>query len=326
MAKSKKVAHDFVVNIPSGQTSRSFTSKRQKVKFISGFTLIELLVVIAIIAILAAMLLPALSAARARAQGAYCMSNTKQIMLGWHMYADDNGDNLPPNDEGETTGISPSMRNWVAGRMDLFMECTNTAALINAYSYLGYTYQCTILTPFLPNEGVYKCPADLSMQNWLPGGGTAPRARSVSMSQAVGTVYNVPSAAHPAGSAVPGGWLQGPNGNGPNNSWRTYGKLSSIMSPTPGDLWVLLDEHPDSINDAGFAVIMSQMALVDIPASYHNGCAGVAFADGHSEIHQWLDSRTKKRITGKYNSVGLVAQSPSNPDVAWLLQHTSAPQ
>src|SRR5437763_3221011 len=62
-----------------------------------GFTLIELLVVIAIIAILAALLLPALSAAKAKAQGIGCLNNTKQIALAWHVYSGDFSDRVVNN-------------------------------------------------------------------------------------------------------------------------------------------------------------------------------------------------------------------------------------
>jgi prepilin-type processing-associated H-X9-DG protein len=113
-----------------------------------------------------------------------------------------------------------------------------------------------------------------------------------------------------------------------------YLKESEFVRPGASMLWVFVDEHPDSINDGLFGMHMpastswpAAAAWDDVPASYHNGACGFSFADGHGEIHKWLDAQTKPPIRQKSPAQGVNSGvgAISLRDSRWMVERTSAP-
>ena len=271
------------------KSSLTTITRRQKNRKLKAFTLIELLVVIAIIAILAAMLLPALAKAKIKAQGIQCMNHMRQLALGWKMYPDDFND-LLLRANGTTTDRVP----WVTGNFDFSLDSQWDVTLD------------IVKSPLMPYIGkstaIWKCPADRSTAQ-VPRGPLLPRVRSNSMSQ----VFD------------DGGYL-------PSSEYRTYAKESQLLHPVK--TFVFVDEHPDGINDAAFAVRMAKpdattATIVDFPASYHNGACGFSFADGHAEIHKWRGSTIKAKILGITGGPHGVDAGDSVQDVIWLSENTT---
>ncbi len=292
---------------PGGTTPRSHTA----------FTLIELLVVIAIIAILASLLLPALGKAKTKAQGVVCQNNLRQLGLSWTMYAHDFNDWVPPNIGGSDQNIN---LDWVFGWMSLDRgdnlgrpgmnnpDNTNTVFLMKS-----------LLWPYHKALGVWRCPADKALSTI--GRQRFPHVRTMSMNNWVGD-YDVRTGA-----------------DGPHAQFFAWGpgfkivrRLADMKDPAPAKTYVLLDERADSIDDGYFVVVMEGFSpnqprarkIGNFPSSYHNGAGGLWFADGHAEIHKWLDARTKRNYQSDVHLTVLpLTPSPDNRDVLWLQERAA---
>lgn len=266
----------------------------------AGFTLIELLVVIAIIAILAAMLLPALGKAKTKAQGIQCLNNTKQLMLACQMYLGDNQDRFPGAVHGSLASssnpgnIGNKYTPWVLGWLDWDTGTgnTNVALLINP--------QYAKLAPYFASaKNIYKCPADNYVSPMQRARGWKERVRSVSGNIGIGE-----------GNAEDGPW---------SDTYAHVKKSSEIVFPGPAETWMYLDEHPDSINDAGFFAPGSDRWM-DMPASYHNGAGGLAFVDGHSEIKKWSGTSVVPVRMRDFDNA--LTQPVNMNDLRWLRYRT----
>jgi prepilin-type processing-associated H-X9-DG protein len=283
-----------------------------------GFTLVELAVVIATVAVLAAVLLPALAGTKPNAQAFQCLENQRQLILAWQMYAQENSDLLPPNDfpYNRSEPQSGTEKNWVFGSMIVAIDSINTSLLVNP--------QLSLLALYNTNPAAYRCPADTSLTQGRS------RARSVSMNCAVGTRWYTAGLGYGpqnglVGSPVGGSWLSGHYAD-PDPNYRTYGKITQMTRPGPSMTWIIMDENPTTINDPLMAIAMTQV-LIDFPAQNHNGGAGISFADGHTEMHRWVDAFATVLPPGTATGQGITFPVPANSqDLAWIQPRTSAPK
>jgi prepilin-type N-terminal cleavage/methylation domain-containing protein len=256
-----------------------------------GFTLIELLVVIAIIAILVAMLLPALSRAKSKATAIACANNIKQLSVIWTMYSGDNNETLALNGSGTDTTVPMT---WVGGSFESDnLDNTNVLKLLDPkYSLFG---------PYLKSAEVYRCPSDKTLE--VVAGQKVRVVRSYGMNSMVG-------------------WKGAAYRDNPPTGYKLFTKSSDFNEPGPTEIFVFSEIHHDSICRPFFGVIMNAPSFYHVPANYHRPSSTFVFADGHAEVHKWLDARTinPPKAMGWHDHN---YPTPNSRDVAWLQQHAS---
>jgi len=279
-----------MINLPVFRTSALASGVKGR-----GFTLIELLVVMAIITILTAIMLPALAQAKGRAQAILCLNNTRQLLLAWHVYAGDNEDRLPYNLGMSEFGPRTPL-NWVNNVMtwDLSSDNTNLATLSGAS-----------LGPYSSATSIYRCPSDHVLSAVQSAAGWDGRIRSYSMNAMVGD----------AGDFSKNGF----NTNNPD--YTQFFKITQIPQPT--DIFVFLDEHPNSINDGYFLERDYYPEWHDLPASYHNHATTFSFADGHSALHRWMISSTILPIQPDVPYLPIDVTVNQRADFDWIMDHMS---
>lgn len=276
-------------------------ARERSARFVGGFTLIELLVVIAMIAILASLLLPALVQAKGRANAAACLSNLRQMQVGWQIYANDFNDILLPNAPSQNANTQQVPTNTLQSMMWCGAGVEGWGALDANTNMISYMQ--SVLAPYVASQThLYKCPGDI-----IPSA-NGQRLRSYSMNGQMGQYLLAQLGPNFVVNLNPG--------------YKLYNTMNDLTYPAPSMTWAFADEHPGSIDDGFLRVSVRTGTFLDVPGSQHEGAGSFSFADGHVELHKWLtgviDIPMVQNVLVHNVEAGL-----ENADYIWFATHSA---
>jgi prepilin-type N-terminal cleavage/methylation domain-containing protein/prepilin-type processing-associated H-X9-DG protein len=247
-----------------------------------AFTLIELLVVIAIIAILMAILMPAMKLARDQGRRMQCVSNVRSLTMAWYMYQDDN-DNVLVNGNVPRSAAFKSLteRYWVEPPQDAAGNYTGENPTLGD-ELRGI--QRGGLYPYVKTVDAYRCPSDTRKRD--------------------------PSKATFRSFSIAGG-MNGEEKYGYTK--RAVTKYTEIKSPVSKYVFVE-DDDPRKWNMGSWVLNPTGDTWLDPLSIRHNKRSTLGWADGHAEVHRWLDERTiEMSENGQFGAV-----QPGNPDLKFM--------
>jgi hypothetical protein len=244
------------------------------------------------------------------------MNNYQQLGLTWSMYAGDNNERLVSNNDMYPTPGADKSKSWVCP-YGVALDWTSNAKNFN-------TLYLTVDDPMLGTAllgsyvskslKIFVCPADNKLSSAQAGTSNPNRIRTCAMNGAMGdgVKYFAPP--------NPGNWT----------AFYNVKKSTDMHTPGPSDCFVILDEHPNSDDDASIYVNPADAngngtAFTELPGSLHGGGSGMVFGDGHSEVHVWKGTQTIQKFdpnrTSYLQAVGNL-DAISQKDLTWFAQHT----
>ena len=243
----------------------------------TAFTLIELLVVIAIIAVLMAIIMPALNLVKRKAGAMGCMSNTRNLALGWYMYVGDNDGRIMSCEDNATEG--GRFVGWIGVPRDAngnLQSNTQTSPTVTDEDEIR-GIKAGLLFPYIKDPGAYHCPSDNVRV-------------SIYDQSKVFVTYSIPACLY--GVTSPGSADYG-------KQIRTFNEITS-----PSLRYVFVEAAETRNWNASHHFVMGAPEFTGAsvwgwwgPMAVNHGDSSVlGFCDGHAEVHHWRDKFTIDRV------------------------------